>query len=129
MGLLNIFKKNSVDGDNLINKINERADMLNFSDEERAIVNVETAKAWGEFVTNTLDENTERSKARRSIALLLVGNTIVIFWTVVAIYNYNVELALFIKDFATSIGFSTGFLMVLGFFFGSYLLKGTPFKK
>ena len=47
-------------------------DERKFTEEEKAKVNLELAAKYANFVGTTMDENTERSKTRRSLALWVI---------------------------------------------------------
>jgi hypothetical protein len=123
-----LFKK-PLDVDNLINKVAGGADKIHFSNQERSEFNLKVADGLAQHVSDTLSENTERSKARRIIAYVVLANFFVLFWLVVRLYFTKPELADQIKTFGQDWQIDTAFIVVLGFFFTSYLLKGTPLKK
>jgi hypothetical protein len=123
-----LFKK-AIDVDNLINKVASGADKLHFSNQERSEFNLKVADGLAEHAKDTLGESTERSRARRVISYVVIVNFFALFWLVVWLYFTNPELANKIKEFGEAWGLPTAFLIVLGFFFGSYLLRGTPLKK
>lgn len=129
MGVLNIFKKNSLDADGLIDKLNDRADKINFSNQERSEFNLKIADAWAGFAKDTLSENTERSKARRSMAQAIVYSYLFTFFALILLYWFNPDLAKFVQQLAIDWKLTFAFVTVICFFFGSYLLKGTPLKQ
>jgi len=47
-------------------------DERNFTEEEKAKYSAEMIKHYGSFMASTIDENTERSRARREIAIWII---------------------------------------------------------
>ena len=108
--------------------VSSGVDKLAFTKEEKADFNLKVSDKVAEFVGSTLSENTERSKARRIIAYVVVYNFFAMAWAIAVLYFFNKEAGEFIKDLAVEWKIPTAFLMVLAFFFGAYLLRGTPLK-
>lgn len=125
---MGIFK-GKLNLDKVFDSVSSGVDKLAFTKEERADFNLKISDKVSEFVASSLSENTERSKARRTIAYIVVANFFALLWVVVALYFYNNKAASFVRELAVDWQVPTAFIMVLAFFFGAYLLRGTPIKK
>jgi len=115
--------------DKIFDSVSSGVDKLAFTKEEKAEMNMKLSDKIAEFVHSTLSENSERSKARRMIAYVVVGNFFALMWAVIILHFFNEDAASFVENLVSDWNISTAFIMVLGFFFGSYLLRGTPVKK
>jgi len=110
--------------------VSSGVDKLAFTKEEKSELNMKLSDKVADFVHSTLSENTERSKARRVIAYVVVGNFFALMWAVILLHIFEMqEAAEFITGVVSDWKIATAFIMVLGFFFGSYLLRGTKLKK
>ena len=81
-----------------------------------------------EFVRETLEENTERSKTRRSIAKMIIYNYFVVFWIVIITFFLNafkiIEVNLnALIDIVVKLQIPFAFITVIAFFFGGYYLR------
>ena len=86
----------------LVEDVTSGVDKLFLTKEEKADYSKEQASNLAQFTKDTLSENTIRSKARRVIAFIIIGN---------AVFG------------------STTVIMVLAFFFGGYYAKGISLTK
>lgn len=125
---MGIFK-GKLDANKVFDTVSKGIDKLSFSDQERATMNLGIADKIAEFAGNTLSENTERSKARRVIAYIIIGNVVLLLWAVIILsfLGYN-DAASFIQKLATDWQMHTAFIMVLAFFFGGYMMRNIPLK-
>lgn len=93
---------------------------LNLTEEELIKLNISTVESVQVFVKETLSENTERSKTRRSIATMWIKMVIwIVLFTCLAA-PFNSELALFYLNLLSSnliFGVTTAISI---FFFGSH---------
>lgn len=126
MGLLNLFK-GKIDVGRVVDKLADGADTLRFSNEERAEFNLKMADRLAEYAKDTLSENTIRSKARRHIALIVVYAFIILLIAAIVLHFVDPEKSKFLIEIISGFPISTGFIMVLAFFFGGYYLKNAPF--
>ena len=97
-------------------------DKLNFSNQERAALNMQLADKVSEYAEKTLGENTVRSKARRTISYIVLG-----VYMAIVIYSIFVD-DVYVKELVKDSAIQTGFIMVLAFFFGGYYIKQINFK-
>jgi len=98
-------------------------DKLAFTKQERADLNLKLADKVADFAEKTMSESTVRSKARRMITYVIVFCYIGL--VIASLFSKDVYLHSLVKDSAIQMAF----IMVMAFFFGSYLLSGTPLKK
>ena len=130
MGLkiLNLFKKNSIDPQGLLEGIGKGIDKANFTKEERADFNLKVADKAADFVGNTLSENTIRSKTRRKIAIFVVYNDFAIFWLCVILKFLEKDIKPII-ELVKVFNLSVALIVVLSFFFGGYYLKNVNINR
>lgn len=100
-----------------------------FTEQEQAISNAATQKAWGDFVVATMSENTDRSKSRRDIAIFWIHCQLLFLFMAIMVYPFHEEWSAFIFSIALSNLMLTGSLGVLGFFFGPYMFGAHVKKK
>jgi len=109
------------DKDNgLISKAGAWIGNQKYTSEEQAEANAEMVKGVTAFAIATLSENTDRSKARRDIALLVIKFYIILLFWCVLVYPFDKEWSGFIFNIATSGGLVTLVTGVGAFFFGSH---------
>lgn len=92
---------------------------LNLTQEEIMEQNAATVVSVQAFVKDTLSENTERSKTRRSIAVLWIKTQLAIILMCCIAAPWNLELANFYFELATSTLMITVTTAISIFFFGS----------
>ena len=94
-----------------------------FTKEEAAKLNIEAAQGVIKFNTDTMNESTDRSQARRTIAV----HSLYFFYSLIVAlmgmwkfdpewYEASLELILAFK-------LPTAFIMIMAFFFGGYYIK------
>jgi len=93
-----------------------------FTDEERAEMNASTVKSVQKFVVDTLDENTDRSKARRQIAVFFIRFYAVMLFMAGMTYPINAEWSGVWIALATSLSVGGLVTSISIFFFGSHAL-------
>ena len=123
MGILNVFKKNSLDVSGTIKDVTQRLDDRKFTDEERSTANFKLLEMNVEYLKTQIDENSVRSRARRMISYFILGSVFATFCLCVALRLFGkIEEALYIKNLAIEFKFVEGFIAVIIFFFGNYLI-------
>ena len=128
MGLLGIISKKdkstvikgAVD---LVGNVRGMIDDSNFTKEEAMRANIEIADKMAAFVGDTLSENTERSKTRRSIAKYYMYFFSAIVVAISVLRKIDPEWAEFVKGLIRELYLGEAFLAVIGFFFGSYMFS------
>ena len=93
---------------------------LDLTEEEVIKLNAKTVDSVQEFVKTTLAENTQRSKTRRSIAVLWIKSQLSIVFMCCIAAPWNMELAEFYFRLATSGLMITVTTAICIFFFGSH---------
>lgn len=111
----------------LVKNIRGMIDDSTLTAEERVKYNISLADATAEFAKSTLNENTERSRTRRAIAV----TTIYFFYflTLVMIVLWKYDSAWFdaVKELLVEFKYPTILIMIMAFFFtGYYLNKFVP---
>ena len=115
------FGKSTLDIGQVFQSVAKGIDNLGLTEQERA-------EKMAEFVKNTLDENSARSRARRTIAIYIVANVIVMMWVCAVLYYFGIDIKPII-DLASGFYIPTAFVMVLAFYFGGYYLPKFTRKK
>lgn len=119
-----IFDKDS----GLLTKAGKWIDEFHHTTQEQSEDFKEVSAAWSQFVKDTLAENTERSKARRDIAIFWIRfQLLMIFWAAL-VFPFLPLWSAFILKISFSTLMVTGTIGVLGFFFGPYMY-GAHIKK
>jgi hypothetical protein len=98
------------------------ADALILTEEERLNYNKQAGELWLEVQRVTANENTERSRSRRYLAIMIMGSGLLTFWAVLIAGYWQQDF----KEYALDIvdHFYIGEMMfgVSVFFFGNQLL-------
>lgn len=113
-----IFDKDS----GLLVKAGGWVDGLNFSEQERAELNAASMDGIRKFVVDTLDENTDRSKARRTIAQEFMRFYILMLFMAGMTYPVNPEWSQVWVALATSLSVGGLVTSISVFFFGSHAM-------
>jgi hypothetical protein len=95
---------------------------MQFTDEERAEMNQANIKAVQKFVVDTLSENTDRSKARREIAVFFIKFYSVMLFMAGMTFPVNPGWSKVWFELATSLSAGGLVSAITVFFFGSYAL-------
>jgi hypothetical protein len=127
MGILDFFtasakaQDNVLDKDNgLIAKAGSWISGLNLTKAEVLEANIKTVASVQAFVAATLSESTQRSKTRRSIAILWIKAQLGIILMSCICAPWDLELAGFYMEMATSTLMITVTTAICIFFFGSH---------
>lgn len=125
--MLGLFAKNRtkiVDGAiNVVDSVFGLIDKKKFTAQEAAKFNLETAEAAAKFVRDTLNESTERSITRRKIAVMYIAFFCGLVLFVIVAWKFDQTWGLFILDLIKELQLSWAFIAVIGFFFGSHMLR------
>ena len=115
---------NILDKDNgLLTQIGGWVGNANFTEEEGRELNQKLSNAVADFAVKTMDENTERSKTRRNIAIMWIKAQLALVFLVVVVAPFDIELAKFYATIAFGTLMLGGTLSVLAFFFGGHMLS------
>ena len=106
-----------------IAKAGEFLGKLVYTDEEEAATTVKRAELWLKYMDNKLEESTDRSKARRDLALLIIRFELLILFLGGILFPFNAGWSAVWITMATS-----GVMVMLvggvaGFFYGTHLLR------
>ena len=96
---------------------------LNFTTEEQAELNKALADGVADFAVKTLDENTERSRARRDIAKMWIKTQLALILLIVIVAPIDMELAKFYGEIAFGGLMMGGTWSVIAFHFGGHYLR------
>jgi len=93
-----------------------------FTDQERATLDAGNLVAVQKFVVDTLSENTDRSKARREIAVFFIKFYALMLFMAGMTYPINPEWSMVWFKLATSLSVGGLVTAISVFFFGSHAL-------
>ena len=119
MGLLSSLTGNKKIVEKVVDGAISGIDKLFYTDEEKADVNRKIADGVQDFVKQSLDENTARSRTRRILAIMIMGVFLLLIIAAAAIYELNPDYSKFLFEVAGDM--STLALMVAAFFFGAHM--------
>ena len=124
MGLFRKDKSKVIDGAvKLIGDVTGMIDDSKFKPEEKARFQVGMADATAEFVKSTLSENTERSRTRRELAILIIRFELLILTASVILFKIDKPLADYLYKIATNDPINYLVLGVGAFFFGAHIVR------
>ena len=104
-------------------------DDKNFTDEERARFNTKIADSLAEFANNSLSENTERSKARRSIAIVSIYFFYFLVIALIVLWKFDPLWFEAAKTIIIEFQLPFAFIAIIGFFFGAHLMRASKVSK
>ena len=112
---------NVLDKDNgLISQVGGWIGRMDLTPEEVLIQNAKTVNSVQEFARATLDESTERSKSRRGIVEKWIKTQLALVLMVCICAPFNMGLAMFYLELATSGLMVMGTTAIIIFHFGSH---------
>ena len=114
----NVFDKDS----GLLAKVGAWHGNKNFTEEERAELNAKVITGVQKFVVDTLSENTDRSKARREIAVEFMRFYMLILFMCIMTYPIDKEWSAMIFAISTSLAVGGLVTSISVFFFGSHAM-------
>ena len=121
---------NVLDKDNgLISQVGGWIGRMNLTPEEVMIQNAKTVNSVQDFVKDTLDESTERSKSRRGIVEKWIKVQLSLVLMVCICAPFDMVLAKFYFELATSALMAMGTTSIIIFHFGSHGLARFKRKK
>lgn len=103
-------------------------DERDFTEEERQKANMEILVKYGQFLDNTVNENSDRSRTRRALAIWIIRVEAFLLISSIPLAVYNPALAEYVYKVAVDSPWGLLTLGVGAFFFGTHLLRGTPMK-
>lgn len=121
---------NVLDKDNgLISQVGGWIGNMSLTPEEVMKQNGRTVDSVQQFVVDTLDENTERSKSRRELANLYIKFYLLWLSVGFGIYPISEDYATFLILSLTGLALGGAFTSIMIFHFGSYGLAKLKGKK
>ena len=93
-----------------------------YTEEEKAEASTDLRKGVVAYAIASMGENSERSKARRAIAILWIKVQLGLILMCAIAAPWNMELAEFYFRLATANVMLGGTVAIITFFFGSYML-------
>lgn len=109
--------------------VGEFIDEQNYTEQEKAEYFKDLGKVYGHFLSNTVNESTERSKTRRALSIMVIKNWIGMVWLLIIVGAFNPEYARFIFSVAFHTALITLVLGIGAFFWGTHLLRTTKLSK
>lgn len=98
-------------------------DEQQFTDEEKSKFRGEVIEHYSRFVSNTVNENSERSKSRREIAILIIRFELALLLASAIAFKFDVLLSEYLFRLATQDPMSYLVLGVGAFFFSAHLIR------
>ena len=110
-------------GMEVIKGVGSWIDEQQYTDQEKAENAAARAEAYSKFMQQTIDENSERSRTRRSLALLVLRWWIFLLTLSAILYKVDHEWSAYIFKVATYQDVAFLVLGIGAFFWGSHLLR------
>ena len=107
----------------LVGNIRGMIDDSKFTDEERSRYQMKLADSTTEFVKATLSESTERSRTRRSIAVVSIYYFYFLTSALVLLWKFDPDWYQAALDLVVQFKLPIAFIMIMAFFFGGYYLN------
>jgi membrane-bound ClpP family serine protease len=108
----------------LIGDISSGIDLLKLTDEERIQYTQGGFKLHLKYMEQNIDQNSERSKARREIAKAIVYYYLSLLTFVALVYRFDPEWAKFILEMSVKMKLGIAFIAIIVFYFGYYGIQG-----
>lgn len=110
-------------GMTVVKGIGNWIDEQKFTEQEKAEYSVERAKIYGNFLAQTVEENSERSRTRRALALLIIRWWLMMLTFCAIVWLFNPTWAEFIFKIATFSGVAWLVGGIGAFFFGAHIVR------
>ena len=110
-------------GMEVIKGVGSWIDEQQFTEQEKADNAAARAEAYSKFMQQTIDENSERSRTRRSLALLVLRWWIFLLTLSAILYKVDQAWSAYIFKIATYQDVAFLVLGIGAFFWGSHLLR------
>jgi len=99
-----------------------------FTDQERATMNMEMLGYYGKFMESTVGENTQRSITRRDLAIWIIRTEISLLVVSVVLQKIDAEWGRYVYMICTESPLGILTLGVGAFFFGTHLVRAAQGK-
>ena len=110
-------------GMEVIKGVGSWIDEQQYTDQEKAESAAARAESYAKFMQQTIDENSERSRTRRSLALLILRWWISLLTLSAILYKVDQSWSAYIFKIATYQDVAFLVLGIGAFFWGSHLLR------
>ena len=128
-GIKTVFGASSSNGaDNVMTVakgVGNWIDEQQFTPEERAKYNAELVQSYAGFLAQTADENTERSRTRRAIALVIIRWWLLMLTVSMVVWKFDAGWADYMLAILLGAAVSGLVLGVGAFFFGVHILRAS----
>ena len=113
----------SSSGMDVIKGVGGWIDEQEFTDQEKTVDSMKRAELYGKFFAQTVSENSERSRTRRALALLVIRWWLFMLTASAALYTLNQPWSEYLFKIATSTPVGVLVAGIGGFFFATHLLR------
>lgn len=110
-------------GMDVVKGIGNWIDEQKFTEQEQAVDSMERAKLYGKFFSQTIEENSERSRTRRALSLLIIRWWLFMLTASGAMYPVNQAWSEYLFKIATATAVGGLVLGISAFFWGTHLLR------
>lgn len=117
------------DGLEIVKGVGQFIDEQKFTEQEKAEYVKEMAPVYAAWMKSTVNENSERSRTRRHLAILIIRNWVGMLWASILVWLWKPDYAQFILTIALSTALITLVLGIGAFFWGTHLLRTTKLSK
>lgn len=100
-------------------------DNLQYTDQEKAQTNDKLIGIYAEYLQNTVNENSDRSITRRSLALWIIRTEVILLFISIALYKIDTAYSEYVYKVAVGEPMNYLVLGVGAFFFGAHLVRAT----
>lgn len=107
----------------LVTGVRSMIDDKNFTPEEKARFDSKTADSSADFIKETLSENTERSKARRSVAIDTVRFYFALIVFLIVSWKFDPVWFEAVLNLLLQFKLPMAFIMIMAFFFGGHYIN------
>lgn len=106
-----------------LTKLGGWVDELGYGDQEKAEGQLEMLKAVRQHAVDTLEENTQRSKTRRDLAIMTIKFYFILVFLSGMVFKLDPEWSKVWYELAISVPMASLVLGVSGFFWGVHVLR------
>ena len=115
-------------GMTIVKGVGNWIDEQKFTDQEKAEHAMNKAQLYGEYLAQTISENSERSRTRRALALLIIRWWLLMLTSCAVVWVFNPTWAEFIFKIATFTGVAVLVTGIGAFFFGAHIVRAVKDK-
>jgi len=116
-------------GMEIVKGVGNWIDNQQFTEQEKAVDSMKRAELYGQFFKQTMEENSERSRTRRQLSLLVIRWWLLTLTFSALLYPVNLQWSEYVFKIATYTGVTTLVLGIGAFFWGTHLIRGMNNKQ